>query len=82
MPRIKSLIVRVEIDTARKAHNCQANGNHRIQKGNVRLKVRNGRGWDHYCEACAKNMIEKDLSKLIKLQQLSPTIHVEIKPPE
>jgi hypothetical protein len=55
MARIKSLIAQVEIDTAGKAHNCQANARHRVQKGEIRLKVRNGRSWDHYCRDCAEN---------------------------
>jgi len=46
---IKSLVTHVEIDTAGKAHNCQASAKHRIEKGDERLKVRNGRSWDHYC---------------------------------
>lgn len=60
---IKSLIVQVGVDTAGKAHNCQANARHRIEKGDVRLKVRNGRGWDHYCKACAETIIARDILK-------------------
>ncbi len=66
---IKSLITPVGIDTASKAHNCQANAKHRIEKGHVRLKVRNGRSWDHYCLACARNIIGRDIQKLIELQE-------------
>ncbi len=69
MARIKSLIDQVGIDTAGKAHNCQANAAHRIEKGDVRLKVRNGRGWDHYCRACAETIIARDIQKLISLQE-------------
>lgn len=68
MPRIKSLIEQVGIDTASKSHDCQGNACHRIQKGEVRLKVKNGRGWDHYCCACAENIIARDIQKLIDLQ--------------
>jgi hypothetical protein len=75
MPRIKSLIVQVEIDTAGKAHNCQANARHRFEKGHVRLKVRNGRGWDPYCCACAEIIIERDIQKLTALRNTLRTAH-------
>lgn len=70
---LKSLIVQVEVDNAGKAHNCQANAKHRIKKGDVRLKVRNGRSWDHYCRACAETIIARDIAKLTALQSLTPT---------
>ena len=60
----KSLVIRVEIDCALKAHNCQANARHRLERGDRRLKVRNGRSWDHYCAECAANIVERDLLKL------------------
>lgn len=64
MPRIRSLVERTLIDEAGRAHNCQANARHRIQKGDKRLKVRNGRSWDHYCLNCAGTIIERDIAKL------------------
>ena len=69
MARIKSLIEQVCIDTAGKSHNCQANAAHRIQKGEVRLKVRNGRGWVHYCKNCAQIIIDRDIQKLSDLRE-------------
>lgn len=69
---IKSLVTRVEIDTAGKAHNCQASAKHRIEKGDVRLKVRNGRSWDHYCLECAKKIIRRDIEKLQAIQDMRP----------
>ncbi len=69
---IKSLVTHVEIDTAGKAHNCQASAKHRIEKGNVRLKVRNGRSWDHYCVDCAKKIIWRDIEKLKVIQDMLP----------
>ncbi len=77
MARIKTLIIQVKIDTAGSSHNCQANAQHRIEKGDIRLKVRNGRGWDHYCKACAEIMITRDIQKLTELQGLDnlvPTV--------
>ena len=69
---IKSLVVQVGVDTG-KSHNCQANSQHRIGMGDVRLKVRNGRSWDHYCRSCAENIIARDIAKLTALQSLTPT---------
>ena len=64
MPRIRTLLTRVEIDTAQRAHNCQANARHRVERGDLRLKVRNGRSWDHYCLNCAKGIINRDIRTL------------------
>lgn len=72
MARIKSLVVQVEVDRAAKSHNCQANAGHRIQMGDVRLKVRNGRSWDHYCTNCAQIIIAKDKEKLNLLSLMQP----------
>ena len=60
----KSLVIRVEVDHALKAHNCQANRRHRLEKGDRRLKVRNGRSWDHYCVPCATVILARDVAKL------------------
>lgn len=64
MPRIKSLVIHVEVDAAQKAHDCQGNSRHRIERGDARLKVRNERGWDHYCLSCAKTIVERDIASL------------------
>jgi len=69
MARIKSLIVQVKINAAGKAHNCQANSRHRLEKGETRLSVRNGRSWDHYCRACGEIIIERDIQKLTDLRR-------------
>lgn len=69
---IKSLVTHVEIDTAGKAHNCQASAKHRIEKGGERLKVRNGRSWDHYCLDCAKKIIGRDIERLKAIQNMLP----------
>ncbi|WP_233635271.1 hypothetical protein, partial [Burkholderia gladioli] len=62
----------VQIDRALHAHNCQANAKHRIQKGDVRLKVRTGRSWEHYCVPCARKIIERDIEKLTALLSMHP----------
>ena len=69
MPRIKSILIRVEIDQAKKAHNCQANAAHRIEGGHPRLNIRSGRSWDRYCIFCAKTIIQRDIAKLQELQR-------------
>jgi hypothetical protein len=68
MPRVKSIVIRVEVDQALKSHNCQASAAHRINKGDTRLKVRKGRSWDHYCVPCARIIIERDITELQQLQ--------------
>ena len=67
MPKPKSIILRVEVDEAQKAHNCQHNPNHRLRRGDKRLKVWNQRSADHYCVECALNIIERDMAKLRQL---------------
>lgn len=64
MPRIKSLIIRSEVDTAKRAHNCRGNVRHRIVRGDKRLKVRHGRDWRHYCLQCANAIIKRDQNTL------------------
>lgn len=70
---IKSLVTKVQVDRAGKSHNCQANSKHRVAMGDVRLKVRNGRSWDHYCRDCALVILARDIAKLQDLQTLTPT---------
>lgn len=76
----KSLMIRTDVDTAGKAHNCQASAKHRIEKGDVRLKVRKGRSWEHYCLACAQKIIALDIAKLSELQKMKPSAVVHHPP--
>lgn len=64
MPRPKSIIQRVEVSEAKKAHNCQHNPNHRIERGDKRLTVLNQRSREHFCINCALDIIERDIAKL------------------
>lgn len=64
MPRVRSLVETIAFDHALRGHECQANSKHRIVKGEMRLKVRNGRSWDHYCIACAQQILSKDVARL------------------
>ena len=74
MPRIKSILIQVQIDQAKKAHNCQANARHRIARDDARLNVRNGRSWDRYCVSCATTIIERDIAELQELQRNFKTL--------
>lgn len=60
----KSLVQRSEVNETKAAHNCQANRNHRLHKGDPRLRVYEGRSYAHYCRACALGIIEHDIAKL------------------
>lgn len=60
----KSLVQRSEVDQVQKAHNCQSNQKHRLQRGERRLKVWKDRSPDHYCVACALAIIERDIEIL------------------
>jgi hypothetical protein len=64
MPRPKSLIVRMEITTAGRAHNCRQSDKHRIEKGMHRLTVKSDGDEHHYCIACATSFLAKDVARL------------------
>jgi len=70
---VRSILVQVGVDHAGKAHNCQANAKHRIEKGDLRLKIRNGMGWDHYCKSCANQIVAKAFQRLRELEPMTPT---------
>jgi hypothetical protein len=72
MARVKSLVTQAEIDEVQNAHNCQASAAHRLVRGDKRLKVRNGRSWDHYCVSCATVILERDIAKLQALRATFP----------
>ena len=60
----KSILVAVCVDEAGKAHDCQHNKKHRLERGNRRLKVRKDRSDEHFCVECALAIIERDIEKL------------------
>lgn len=67
MPRPKSFLLSIQVDEVLKAHNCQNNARHRLNRGDKRLKVPNGRGHDHYCVDCATTFIQRDMERLRSL---------------
>jgi hypothetical protein len=64
MAKPKSIIQRIEVDRALKAHDCQHDKTHRIQRGDKRLKVWKDRTPEHYCVPCALKIIAADIAKL------------------
>ncbi len=67
MPRIRSLVTTVRIDVAQRAHDCQANGNHRLSKGDRRLGVKKDRSWDNYALASVRRILQGDAAKTASL---------------
>jgi hypothetical protein len=63
----KSILVAVSVDEAGKAHDCQHNKKHRLERGNRRLKVRKDRSYEHFCVECALGIIERDIATLTML---------------
>jgi hypothetical protein len=65
----KTLVKRVDVDEAQRAHGCQRNSAHRLERGDKRLKVWKGRSPEHYCRDCAKQIIARDREKLDDLER-------------
>lgn len=51
-----------------KAHDCQHNSHHRLQKGDKRLAIKSIRNFEYYCTACAIATIDADIRKLENLK--------------
>lgn len=68
MGRPKSLVLSMTVDQALRRHTCQHNNKHVISKGDLRLKVANGRSSEHYCIACAERFIDLAVQDLQKLR--------------
>ena len=69
MARPKTIVQRVEIDTVQRAHNCQHDQNHRLERGDKRLKVWRDRSAEHFCVTCALDILTRDIAKLEVLAQ-------------
>ncbi len=69
MSRPKSILQQVEVDEVKHAHNCQHNKMHRLERGDKRLKLWKQRSCDHYCVACALEIIERDVAKLQEIAE-------------
>lgn len=64
MARPRSLILSMEITAAGRAHNCRQSDDHRIEKGMKRLTIKSDGDEHHYCLACAKTFLVKDIDRL------------------
>jgi ribosomal protein S4E len=64
MGKAKSFLQTISIDKAIKSHSCKHNKKHIINKGDIRLKLKVGRTFQHFCIECAKESLEKDIKEL------------------
>jgi phosphoribosylformylglycinamidine (FGAM) synthase-like amidotransferase family enzyme len=69
MPRPKSVLKRLQVDTAQRSHYCQHVRSHRILQGQKRLKLIVNRNEEHFCIDCALQIIEADIKKLQDLKE-------------
>jgi hypothetical protein len=69
MAKPKSFLARLAVDHALRAHPCQHNKKHRLQKGDVRLKMTVDRADEHFCGPCALESISLDIRELEDLRQ-------------
>lgn len=67
VPRIRSLLTTAKVEIVKSSHDCQGNSNHRLLKGEKRLAVKNERGWDNYCLACGKLILEGDATRIAEI---------------
>ena len=65
--RAKSFLKNISIDTAKLTHFCKHNRKHKINKGDKRLKLKEGRASQHFCIECAKESLRKDINELSSL---------------
>lgn len=72
MPKARSVLLSLDVDTTVNAHNCKASEKHRLRRGDKRLKVKlpgTQQSPDHYCKTCAQKMISDSLKRLQELQE-------------
>ena len=64
MARPKSFVSRLSVDRALRGHNCQHCAAHRVAMGDIRLKLREGRTTEHYCQKCGIAFVSRDIEIL------------------
>lgn len=64
MARFKSVLSRLLVDRAGRLHKCQHNARHEVRKGEIRLKLTEGRTDEHFCRNCAIQMLMIDMARL------------------
>ena len=75
----KTILIKISVDEAARAHDCQHNSRHRLERGHRRLKVKKDRSNEHFCVPCALAIIERDIAKLqVIAQQLRGEIALPV----
>ena len=69
MPRPKTFIKNITVDIAKRAHNCKSSKSHRINSGNKRVGLKEGRSKHYYCIECAIKFINSDINHLILIRE-------------
>jgi len=64
MPRAESILVSMEFTTAGGSHECGHNEVHRIERGSVRLTIRDEDDEHHLCLQCAKFLLVQGAEQL------------------
>lgn len=78
MPRARSLLLALAVDTAKRSHDCQHNDGHRIAMGDRRMGVRDGRSPEYYCVPCALKFLEVARNRIdVLARELSGPAHAE-----
>jgi hypothetical protein len=54
----------LSIDKAKAAHRCKHNQTHRLQKGDIRLRLKVERTQQYFCASCASQSIKADIEHL------------------
>lgn len=69
MAKPKSFVKSINIEKAKRAHNCQHNSKHRILAGDMRLKLKEGRTSEYFCTNCALDTIRRDIAILEEIKK-------------
>ena len=67
MARPRSLVAKMEMTTAGRAHDCRSNRRHRLEKGDRRLTVWSDGRPHHYCLVCGEDFLVRGIGRLREL---------------
>jgi len=68
VPRHKSIVSTVEVNSVQRAHKCRHDKGHSLEKGDTRLTViEEGRPFN-YCSVCGLAMVEAGIALLQRLR--------------
>jgi hypothetical protein len=74
MSRTKSLLKKLLVTQAKRTHNCKNNNNHRVQKGQWRLTVKEGYNTSNYCVECSKVFLANAKKEIERIMNKFNTI--------